>query len=271
MERAAARCECGRGLRLVSPAKLAVAPPAAVSLQGVSVRRSGRDILSGVSASIPAGAVTAVLGRSGAGKTTLLRVLNGLISPDAGTVDAAGFGSLHSPEALKEYRRGTATVFQDPALLDRLSALENVLLGLADRRHPLSPLPWPKALREKAAQALDEVGLLPRAQTPVARLSGGERQRVGVARARVRRARLLLADEPFASADPATARHLSQELRGAAVQAGLTLVIVLHQVELALSMADHVLGLREGRLAFSGPVLAFDAAAQRRLFQFSNA
>lgn len=240
--------------------------PAAVSLRGVSVRRGGRDILSDVSVSVPAGAVTAVLGRSGAGKTTLLRVLNGLIAPDAGTIEAAGLGSLRSPEALQEYRRGTATVFQAPALLERLGALENVLLGLADRRRPLSPLPWPRALREQAAQALDEVGLLSRAHSPVARLSGGERQRVGVARARVRRAQLLLADEPFASADPESARRMSRELRQAAVQAGLTLVVVLHQVDIALSMADDVLGLSEGHLVFRGPPWAFDAAAQRRLF-----
>jgi len=174
---------------------------------------------------------------------------------------------MDGPAALREHRHRTATIFQDHALIDRLSAIDNVLLGLADQRHPLSPLPWSRAHRLRAAQALDEVGLLHRAWQRTAQLSGGERQRVGFARALVRRPRLLLADEPFASVDPSLVRHLSQDLRLAVLRSGMTLVIVLHQIETALAMADRIVGLADGTVAFSCRPQDFDTAAQARIFQ----
>lgn len=188
--------------------------PAAVALDRLTVRRGGRDILRDISLSFAEGTITAVVGPSGVGKTTLMGCLNGLLPAAAGTVVVAGAGRLDNAKALREARRHTATVFQDHALIDRLPAIDNVLLGLADSRHPLSPLPWPQALRRRAAQALDEVGLLGRATARTAHLSGGERQRVGIARALVRRPRLLLGDEPFASVDPARAMRQSDVAEG---------------------------------------------------------
>ena len=98
-------------------------------------------------------------------------------------------------------------------------------------------LPCPSRPR-CAAEALDEVGLLDRATAWASRLSGGERQRVGLARALVRRPGLLLGDEPFASADPTLVRHLSDELRDAVARSGLTVIIVPHQIDTALALAD---------------------------------
>src|SRR5579859_6309819 len=137
--------------------------PSMITLQNVTLRRAGTDVLHRVSLTIPTGSVTAILGRSGAGKTSLICALNGLIAPRAGVIAVAGAGRLDDPRALRDHRRRTATIFQDHALIDRLSAIENVLLGLADARHPLSLLPWPDAMRRRAAMALDEVGLLDRA------------------------------------------------------------------------------------------------------------
>jgi len=243
-----------------------VAAPPAVAVEGLTVHRGGREILRGLSLGFAPGTVTAVVGRSGVGKSTLMGCLNGLIRPSAGAVVMAGLGRLDHPPAWREARRHVATVFQDHALIDRLPAIDNVLLGLADLRHPLSPLPWPRGWRLRAARALASVGLLDRATARTATLSGGERQRVGIARALIRSPRLLLGDEPFASVDPALASHLGALLRGLVARDGLTVVLVLHQLPLARVLADRIVGLTEGRVGFDGPAAAFDAAAEAAIF-----
>jgi phosphonate transport system ATP-binding protein len=100
----------------------------------------------------------------------------------------------------------------------------------------------------------------------VSQLSGGERQRVGVARALVRRPALLLADEPFASVDPTLVRQLSEEFRRAVARSGVTIVIVLHQIETALAMADRIVGLTKGCVAYDGLASDFDRSAQAEIF-----
>lgn len=243
---------------------------AAVSVEGLSVERAGRVVLHDVTLAFAPGTITAVVGRSGVGKSTLMGALNGLLPPAAGGIAMAGIGRLDDPRRLRDARRRTATIFQDHALIERLSAIDNVLLGLADTRHPLSPLPWPRPLRRKAAQALDEVGLLGRATTRVAQLSGGERQRVGIARALIREPRLLLGDEPFASVDPALARRLGDEFHRLVARTGLTVVLVLHQIDMARRLADRIVGLVDGRVAFDGTAAAFDAAAENRIFHVTE-
>lgn len=235
-------------------------------LERISVRRGDRLVLKNISLGFARGSVTALVGPSGVGKTTLMSVLNGLIAPCEGHVTFTGVGRLDEPEALRAARHLTATVFQDHALIGRLSALDNVLLGLADTRHPLSLLPWPQAARQRAAQALDSVGLLDLATRSAAHLSGGERQRVGVARALIRRPRLLLGDEPFASVDPALAHQLGALLRALVRREGLTVILVLHQLQLARTIADRIIGLADGRIAFDGTAEAFDHTAERALF-----
>lgn len=243
--------------------------PDALILDGVTVRRGPNEVLRAIDLTIPAGRITAVIGRSGVGKSTLVATLNGLIRPVAGTITGPGLGEFGDPAVLQEHRRRTATIFQDHALIDRLSAIDNVLLGLADLRHPLSPLPWSEEHRRRAALALDEVGLLHRATARTSTLSGGERQRVGVARALVRRPSLLLGDEPFASVDPALVRQMSAEFRSLVAKGGLTVVLVLHQLETARLLADRIVGLVDGRIAFDGPAEAFDAQAEARIFASS--
>lgn len=237
-----------------------------VRIDHVSVRRSDRLVLKDVSTSFAHGSVTAIVGPSGVGKTTLMSVLNGLITPCAGHVTFDGAGRLDDPEALRAARHLTATVFQDHALIGRLSAIDNVLLGLADSRHPFSVLPWPQLARRRAAKALNDVGLLDHAIRRTSQLSGGERQRVGVARALIRRPRLLLGDEPFASVDPALAQQLGDLLRGLVAREGLTVILVLHQLQLARVLADRIIGLTDGRIAFDGKPDAFDARAEAALF-----
>jgi phosphonate transport system ATP-binding protein len=242
----------------------------AVRVENLRIDRGGRTVLHDISLALAPGTVTAVVGRSGVGKTTLMGALNGLLRPSHGRILMAGLGDLGQPAILRQARRRTATIFQDHALIERLPAIDNVLLGLADTRHPLSPLPWARTDRVRAADALHDVGLLGRATAPVAQLSGGERQRVGIARALVRAPSLLLGDEPFASVDSAIARHLGDELRRLAARDGLTVLLVLHQIELARRLADRVIGLVDGRIAFDGPPAQFDAEAENRIFNVTE-
>ncbi len=235
-------------------------------LRDIQVHRGRQTVLKGLSLTIATGAITVIVGPSGVGKSTLMGVLNGLIRPVAGEVSVAGLGPLSDPGVLREHRRRTATVFQEHALIDRLTALDNVLLGMADSRHPLSPLPWPADLQRRAAQALLEVGLLHRVNARADTLSGGERQRVGIARALVRNPSLLLGDEPFSAVDPALTRRLGDEFKSLVSGAGITVVLVLHQIDIARRLADRIVGLADGRVAFDGPPETFDTAAQSRVF-----
>jgi phosphonate transport system ATP-binding protein len=248
------------------PGHNGITTPPAVTLDRVTLQRGGKDVLHDVSMSFRPGTITALVGCSGVGKSTLMGALNGLIRPARGCISIAGAGRLDDPGSLREARRHIATIFQDHALIDRLTAIDNVLLGLADMRHPLSPLPWARPLRIRAVQALDEVGLLSRATARTGQLSGGERQRVGIARALVRRPRLLLGDEPFASVDPVLARQLGAAFRRLVARNGLTVILILHQISLARTLADHIIGLADKRVAFDGAAADFGAEAEDSVF-----
>lgn len=242
----------------------------ALTIDKLTVSRGGRTILRQISTCFDRGAVTILVGASGAGKTTLINVLNGLLTPDSGEISAPGQSPLRDHAQWALLRRQTATIFQDHALIGRLSALDNVLLGLADARHPLSPLPWPHETRERAAKALADVGLAERAFERVENFSGGERQRIGIARALARRPRLLLGDEPFSALDLSLARRLGEDLRALATRDGVAVVLVFHQIALARALADRIVGLNHGRVVFDGPASAFDAGAEARVFALSD-
>jgi phosphonate transport system ATP-binding protein len=246
-------------------------PGCSIAVDGLRVARGGRDVLADVSARFETGAVTVVVGRSGVGKSTLISVLNGLVEPSRGAVSVRGLGRLEDKAGWAQLRRQTATIFQDHALIGRLTAIDNVLLGLADQRHPLSLAPWSRAARDRAAQSLADVGMLDRAMSRVELLSGGERQRIGIARALTRRPRLLLGDEPFSALDLPLARQLGHDLRALATRDGVTVVLVLHQIALARVLADRIVGLNEGRIAFDGPAELFDAVAEREVFSYPPA
>lgn len=244
--------------------------PSAVAVSNLCVARGGRAILRQMSLRFERGAVTVLVGPSGAGKTTLINVLNGLIEPTCGQIATPELGEFTQASHWNALRQNTATIFQDHALIGRLSALDNVLLGLADSRHPFSLLPWRREARLRAAQALRDVGLLDRAMERVEKFSGGEKQRIGMARALARRPRLLLGDEPFSSLDLPLARRLGDDLRRLATRDGVTVVLVLHQIALARALADRIVGINDGRVLFDGPAECFNAELEAQVFTTSN-
>jgi phosphonate transport system ATP-binding protein len=196
------------------------------------------------------GSFTVLLGPSGAGKSTLLRCLNLLNCPTSGKVFVEGIGDLPgNKKLLRRHRCRTAMIFQQHQLIPRHSALRNVLIGRIGEYGTLRSLfPLPRQEYEFALDCLDRVQLLDKALERADNLSGGQQQRVGIARALAQKPHLILADEPVASLDPATADIVLALIHRIIKEDRITAIVSMHQVGLALKYADRIIGLAEGRI-----------------------
>jgi iron(III) transport system ATP-binding protein len=195
--------------------------------------------LDGVDLAVHSGDLVAVLGPSGCGKTTLLRCVAGFERADAGEVLVAG----RPVTGLPPERRRIAVVPQEGALFPHLSVLENVAYGLAR----------PARRAGRAEQVLELVGLAGLGDRMPHQLSGGQQQRVAVARALAPRPPIVLLDEPFSALDAALRAELRRDVRAALRADGATAVLVTHDQGEALSMADQVAVMRDGRIVQYGP------------------
>ncbi len=184
-------------------------------------------VLNGIDLTVDDGEFVALLGRSGGGKTTMLRILEGLDEDYDGSVEVTTKRSV---------------VFQDPRLLPWRRVWENVVLGIHARS---------RELRAIADVALDEVGLSQKADVWPGTLSGGEAQRVGLARALVREPSLLLLDEPFGALDALTRIRMHELLRSLIARHAPGVVLVTHDVQEAIDLADRIVVLDSGRIAHS--------------------
>jgi phosphonate transport system ATP-binding protein len=223
-----------------------------ISLTGVSKRfPNGTLALDEVSLTVPKGQLLSLIGLSGSGKSTLMRHLNGLHKPTGGTVRVMGVEvSSASGKALREVRRNVGFVFQQFGLVGRATCLENVLSGSLGRlRGPRYGVwSYPRSLRRQAFEDLERVGLAPQAYQRADTLSGGQMQRVAIARTLMQQPQLLLADEPVASLDPESSAQVLELLLRVAMEEKMTVIVTLHQVELALGWAHRIVGLRDGRV-----------------------
>ncbi|MBV9194949.1 MAG: ABC transporter ATP-binding protein [Solirubrobacterales bacterium] len=220
--------------------------PPAIELRGLSRHFGERTALRQVSLRVPPGATVAVLGHNGAGKSTLLRILATLLRPHAGEVAVLG---EPLPRRAFAIRGRIGLLAHEPLLYRDLSGREN--LRYQARLHGVG--------RQRVERLLAAVGMEARADEPVRALSRGMVQRLAVCRAVLHEPSVLLLDEPRANLDPA-AGELVEPLIGRAT--GATRVLTSHDPEAALAEADLVLGLRQGRAAFAGPVAELD---RRRL------
>jgi sulfonate transport system ATP-binding protein len=196
---------------------------------------NGVKALQGFSARIKIGEIVAVIGGSGCGKSTLLRAIAGLDPATSGAITLDG-------EAIKAPHEKIGIIFQEPRLLPWLSVAENVAFGLSDGTRAQR--------RERAAAALARVGLLDKAAAWPRELSGGQAQRVAIARALVPRPEVLLLDEPFSALDAFTRADLQDHLLDLWADTQPTLVLVTHDVDEAVVLADRILVMkpRPGRL-----------------------
>ncbi len=241
-----------------------------LALEQVSVTYpTGLTALKDATIGFEKGAFTVLLGPSGAGKSTLLNCLNGIVRPSAGTVRGLDSRPIfESRRGLRRHRLQTGKIFQQHHLIGRLSALGNVLTGrLGYHTAWRSLLPASRADRMIALEALERVGLLDRALDRADALSGGQQQRVGIARALAQRPRIILADEPVASLDPASAEAILSLLHGVCREDGITAVVSLHQVEFARRFADRTYGLSAGRVVFEGDAQALTQAQLDRIYR----
>lgn len=188
-------------------------------------------ILTQVNFKVQQGELTCILGESGVGKSSLLRVLAGLDQPLTGEVWLAD-QAVRSPQA------NIGFVFQSANLLPWLTVEQNIALGLDFAcRQPLDK----KAIQQRVAQVLEEVGLADHAKTMPHQLSGGMAQRVNLARALARQSALILLDEPFSALDPVTRQQMQQLLREVIQHHQTSAVMITHDVDEALSVADHII------------------------------
>jgi osmoprotectant transport system ATP-binding protein len=210
-----------------------------VEFADVSFTVGGRSILRGVSLRVEQGTTTALLGRSGSGKTTLLRTVNALVRPTGGHVLVSGRDV--SAEDVIPLRRGIGYVIQETGLFPHMTVERNIgmTLELAGRRR--------EEIVKRATEMLHVVGLPDdAAQRYPWQLSGGQRQRVGVARALANEPKVLLMDEPFGALDPLTRAEMQTMLRELLRRTGVTTLIVTHDLDEALYLADRVVLLEDG-------------------------
>ena len=227
-----------------------------LKLENLTKRYNTGDLaLQGIDLSIPSGQVLALIGPSGAGKSTLIRCINRLVEPTNGSaiLNELNLTKLSS-RALRKSRRKMGMIFQEYALVERLTVMENVLSGrLGYVGFWKSFLrKFPKKDVNDAFRLLDRVGLLEMADKRADELSGGQRQRVGICRALIQDPDLLLVDEPTASLDPKTSRQIMRLINELCQERGLTAIINIHDVLLAQMFSQRIVGLALGNIVYDG-------------------
>lgn len=220
-----------------------------IRMENLVVGYPGHIILDTITANLPAGKISAILGESGCGKTTLLRNILGLNKPFSGKIYLGEHDIVAlRPKAFKTIRRRFGVLFQDGALLGSLTLAQNVALPLLEHTS-LSP----KLLLESAKDVLALVGLGDFAQYYPSEISGGMRKRAGLARAIITEPPLLFCDEPTSGLDPLTSHQMDMLLLDMKrLYPYMTMVIITHDLQSVTTIADHVLLIKNGSVSFTG-------------------
>ena len=210
----------------------------ALDLVGLGKVYGDRWAVRGLSLAVPPGALVALLGPSGCGKTTTLRMIAGLIEPDAGDIHFDGESVVRLPPE----RRGAVMVFQQPTLFSHLDVAANVGFGLRMRRASRA------VIAERVRSALAQVQLAGMERRRIGQLSGGQQQRVALARALVTAPRVLLLDEPLSNLDPSLRDEMRDLIAHLHAEQGITTLLVTHDRQEAMTLAERIAFLSDGRL-----------------------
>ncbi len=237
--------------------------------------RRGKKALDGVDLDIQPGEMVALIGASGSGKSTLIRHIAGLIEGDRGDgvccIDVLG-RPMQNGGRISRGANGVRTqvgvIFQQFNLVDRLSVLTNVLIGRLGQMERWRAYFGLFSREEKLAalDALWRVGISETARQRASTLSGGQQQRAAIARALVQKSRVVLADEPIASLDPASSKRVMEALKRINREDGITVVVSLHQVEYATRYCPRTVALRDGKKVYDGPSAALTPAFLHELY-----
>lgn len=235
---------------------------------------NGKHALNDVNLTVQKGEMVALIGASGSGKSTLMRHMAGLIAADGQSdslIEIDGncvqqCGRVHRD--IRRVRAKVGFIFQQFNLVDRLPVMVNVLVGLLHR------MPWWRSLfrifnaqeRAQALDALQRVGIAECHAQRASTLSGGQQQRAAIARALVQGAKVVLADEPIASLDPESSRKVMEILARINREDRCTVIVSLHQVEMALKYCPRVIALHQGRVVFDGAASLLTPALLRELY-----
>ncbi len=235
---------------------------------------NGKHALRDIDLTVQSGEMVALIGASGSGKSTLLRHVAGLVVADGNSeslVEVDGRcvqqgGRIHRD--IRKVRSQVGFVFQQFNLVDRLSVMMNVLVGLLHRTP--SWRGWLRAFRPHeralALEALARVGIADCHAQRASTLSGGQQQRAAIARTLVQGAKVVLADEPIASLDPESSRKVMEILARINREDGSTVIVSLHQVDVAIKYCPRVVALHQGRVVYDGPSAALTPALLRELY-----
>jgi ABC-type Fe3+/spermidine/putrescine transport system ATPase subunit len=232
---------------------------AGLRLRGVGKELGGRTIVADLDLTVARGELVCLLGPSGCGKTTTLRMIAGFLVADTGVVEIDGADVTRvAPE-----RRPTAMVFQNYALWPHMSVFDNVAFGLKVRKVAKAEI------TERVEEMLELVNLSHHARSRPGRISGGEQQRVALARALVQRPAVLLLDEPLSNLDAKLRVRVREDIRAIQQRLGITTVVVTHDQDEALSMADRIAVMNGGRIEqVSGPTELYRWPATRFVGSF---
>jgi sulfate transport system ATP-binding protein len=230
-----------------------------ISVTGVTKRFGDYVALDDVSLEVPDGSLTALLGPSGSGKSTLLRIIGGLESPDVGSVVIHG----EDQTAVPPQRRGIGFVFQHYAAFKHLTVRDNVAFGLIVRKRPKAEV------AAKVDELLEIVGLAGYQRRYPSQLSGGQRQRMALARALAVEPKVLLLDEPFGALDAKVRADLREWLRKLHDEVHVTTLLVTHDQEEAMSIADQIAVMDHSRIEQVGtPIELYDRPATPFVMRF---
>lgn len=242
-----------------------------IALKNLSVSYDGKKLaVNNINLHVKEGEILGVIGSSGSGKSSMLKTINRLVEPSSAShviIDGDDITN-YSEKQLRNVRRKIGMIFQDYNLVDRSSVLDNVLIGRLGYKNKLDTIlsKFTNEEYEAARKSLMNLGLEDKIFERADQLSGGQKQRVAISKALTQKPKIILADEPVASLDVATSKVIMEYLKKVNEKKNITIVINLHDVNLAKKYCSRIIGLHKGEILFDGKAGELDDRLLERIY-----